>query len=149
MSDQGLLKQLTPMLHGGSYLAEVFAVNDPEQLGRVQVRLLSFDDVEGQDAPVWARVAVPFAGDGRGSFFIPDVGDEVLVSFVNGDPRLPVVIGGMWSGSAEVPEQLGGSGDRVDRWTITGKAGTRIAIVEEQPADATISFTTPGGLVEN
>ena len=146
MSDQGLLKQLTPMLHGGSYLAEVVAVNDPEQLGRVQVRLLSFDDVEGQDAPVWARVAVPFAGDGRGSFFIPDVGDEVLVSFVNGDPRLPVVIGGMWSGSAEVPEQLGGSGDRVDRWTITGKAGTRIAIVEEQPADATISFTTPGGV---
>ena len=146
MSNQGLLKQLTPMLHGGSYLAEVVAVNDPEQLGRVQVRLLSFDDVEGQDAPVWARVAVPFAGDGRGSFFIPDVGDEVLVSFVNGDPRLPVVIGGMWSGSAEVPEQLGGSGDRVDRWTITGKAGTRIAIVEEQPADATISFTTPGGV---
>lgn len=146
MSNQGLLKQLTPMLHGGSYLAEVVAVSDPEQLGRVQVRLLSFDDVEGQDAPVWARVAVPFAGDGRGSFFIPDVGDEVLVSFVNGDPRLPVVIGGMWSGSAEVPEQLGGSGDRVDRWTITGKAGTRIAIVEEQPADATISFTTPGGV---
>lgn len=146
MSNQGLLKQLTPLLHGGSYLAEVAAVNDPEQLGRVQVRLLSFDDVEGQDAPVWARVAVPFAGDGRGSFFIPDVGDEVLVSFVNGDPRLPVVIGGMWSGSAEVPEQLGGSGDRVDRWTITGKAGTRIAIVEEQPADATISFTTPGGV---
>lgn len=146
MNDQGLLERLAPMLHGGSYLAEVVAVNDPEQLGRVQLRLISFDAVDGQDAPVWARVAVPFAGEDRGSFFIPDVGDEVLVSFINGDSRLPVVIGSMWNGSAGAPEQLGGSGDRVDRWTITGKAGTRIAIVEEQSSDATISFTTPGGV---
>ncbi len=144
MSDQGLLKRLAPVLHGGSYLAEVVAVDDPEQLGRVQLRLISFDEVDGQDAPIWARVAVPFAGNNRGAFLIPDVGDEVLVNFVNGDSRLPVVIGGLWNGSADVPEQLGG--DRVDRWTITGKAGTRIAIIEEQPADATISLTTPGGV---
>ena len=146
MSDQTLLKQLVPVLHGGTYLAKVVAVNDPEGLSRVQIRLLSFDGPDNQDAAIWARVAVPFAGNDRGGFFIPDVDDEVLVSFVNGDPRLPIVIGGLWSGSASVPEQLGGSGDRVDRWTITGKAGTRIAIVEEQPSEATISFTTPGGV---
>ncbi len=146
MSDLALFKQLTPLLQGGSYLAEVVAVNDPDQLGRVQIRLFSFDGVDDQDAPIWARLAVPFAGDRRGAFFVPDVGDEVLVSFVNGDPRLPVVIGGLWSGSAAVPEQLGGGGDQVDRWTITGKAGTRMAIVEEQPSSATISFTTPGGV---
>lgn len=146
MSDQALMKQLVPMLHGGSYLARVVAVNDPESIGRVKIRLLSFDGSDQQDAEIWARVAVPFAGNNRGGFFIPDVDDEVLVSFVNGDPRQPIVIGGLWSGSADVPETLGGSGDRVDRWTITGKAGTRIAIVEEQPSDATISFTTPGGV---
>jgi uncharacterized protein involved in type VI secretion and phage assembly len=73
------------------------------------------------------------------------VGDEVLVTFVNGDTRLPVVIGGLWNGSASAPEQLGGSGDSVDRWTIVGKEGTRIAIVEETPGSETISFTTPGG----
>lgn len=146
MSDQALLKQLIPMLHGGSYLARVVAVNDPESIGRVKIRLLSFDGSDEQDAEIWARVSVPFAGDNRGAFFIPDVDDEVIVSFVNGDPRQPIVIGGLWSGSADVPESLGGSGDSVDRWTITGKAGTRIAIVEEQPSDATISFTTPGGV---
>jgi len=146
MSDQALLKQLVPLLHGGSYLAKVVAVNDPEGLSRVQLRLISFDGPEQQDAPLWARVAVPFAGNNRGAFFIPDVDDEVLVSFVNGDPRQPIVIGGLWNGNADVPEQLGGSGDRVDRWTFTGKAGTRVAIVEEQPSDATISFTTPGGV---
>lgn len=146
MSDQALLKQLVPMLHGGTYLAKVVAVNDPEGISRVQIRLFSFDGPDSQNAPLWARVAVPFAGNNRGGFFIPDVDDEVLVSFVNGDPRQPIVIGGLWSGSAAVPETLGGSGDSVDRWTITGKAGTRIAIVEEQPSDSTISFTTPGGV---
>ncbi len=146
MSDQPLLKKLTPMLHNGSYLAKVVDVNDPEGLSRVKLRIFSFDGVDAQDAEIWARVAVPFAGSDRGAFFIPDVDDEVLVSFINGDPRQPVVIGGLWNGDATPPETLGGNGERVDRWSLTGKAGTRIAIVEEQPSDATISFTTSDGV---
>ena len=134
----------TPGLFNASYLAEVVSVEDPDNLARVQVRLLNFDGVGEQDGPIWARVAVPFAGADRGAFMLPDVGDEVLVSFVHGDPRLPVVVGGLWNGSDAPPETLGG--DRVDRWTIVGKAGTRIAIVEESAGTATISLTTPGGV---
>ncbi|MBU4295140.1 MAG: phage baseplate assembly protein V [Desulfobulbaceae bacterium] len=145
MSDMELLGKLNTLLSGACYLAEIVAVNDPESLSRVQIRMLSFDGVGEQDAPIWARVAAPFAGNNRGAFMIPDVGDEVLVSFVNGDPRMPIVIGGLWNGSASPPEQLGGSGDRVDRWTIVGKAGTRIAIIEETPNNETIKFTTPAG----
>jgi uncharacterized protein involved in type VI secretion and phage assembly len=126
----------------GTYLAEVVSVKDTQKLGRVQVRLLGFDGVGAQDAPMWARVAVPFSGADRGAFFIPNKGDEVVVQFVGGDPRLPLVTGGLWNGSAKPPEQLGGSGEEVDRWTIVGKQGTRVAIVEEQ-AGATISLTTP------
>lgn len=129
-----------------SYLAEVVSVEDTENLSRVQVRLLNFDGISEQDGPVWARVSVPFAGNNRGAFLLPDVGDEVLVIFVNGDSRLPMVIGGLWNGSARAPEALGGAGDRIDRWTIVGKAGTRIAIIEEGAGQATISFTTPGGV---
>ncbi|HYJ88320.1 MAG TPA: phage baseplate assembly protein V, partial [Pyrinomonadaceae bacterium] len=70
-------------------LAEVVSVQDPDSLSRVQVRLFSFDGIEDQDAPIWARVAVPVAGKDRGTFMLPDVGDEVLVSFINHDPRLP------------------------------------------------------------
>ena len=125
------------------HLARVAAVNDPDLLGRVQVRVLNFDGATDQDAPVWARVATPFAGGDRGAFFIPDVDDEVLVVFVNGDSRLPIVVGGLWNGAQSPPEQLGGSGDRVDRWTFVGKKGTRIAIVEETDGEATISLTTP------
>ena len=135
----------TPGIFQSSYLAEVISVDDPAGLSRVEVRLLSFDGVEEQDGPVWARVAVPFAGAGRGAFMLPDVGDEVLVTLVNGDPRFPIVIGGLWNGNAQAPERLGGTGDRVDRWTIVGKAGTRIAIVEESAGNATVTVTTPGG----
>ena len=145
MSDNDLLKRLTTLSIGASYLAEVVSVNDPEGLARVQIRLLSFDGIGDQDAPIWARVAVPFAGNNRGAFLMPDVGDEVLVTFLNGDTRLPIVTGGLWNGSASVPEQLGGGGDRVDRWTLVGKEGTRIAIIEESAGNATVSITTPGG----
>jgi uncharacterized protein involved in type VI secretion and phage assembly len=66
------------------------------------------------------------------------------VVFVNGDSRFPVVVGGLWNGATGIPETLGG--DRVDRWTITGKAGTRIAIEEQTSGQPTIVFTTPGGV---
>ena len=126
-------------------LAEVTAVNDPDGLNRVEVQLHDLTGPEGQEGTLWARVATPFAGGDRGAFFIPDVGDEVLVTFVNGDPRYPIVIGSLWNGRDAAPETLGGSGDAVDRWSFVGKAGTRIAIVEEnQP---TIHLETPGGAV--
>lgn len=134
------------ILARAAYLAVVVSVQDPANRNRIQVRLFNADGVSDQDAPVWARVAVPFSGNHRGAFFIPDVGDEVVVVFVNGDPRFPIVVGGLWNGQDEAPETLGGGGAKVDRWTITGKAGTRIAIVEENAGTATIQFTTPGGL---
>lgn len=140
-----LLASFTPeMMASAAYLGSVVSVKDPQHLGRVQVRVYAVDGIADQDSPVWARVVVPFAGANRGAFFIPDIGDEVLVSYLSGDARFPVVLGGMWNGNAAPPETLGG--DSVDRWTITGKAGTRIAIVEASSGSPTISFTTPGGL---
>jgi uncharacterized protein involved in type VI secretion and phage assembly len=144
MHRPSLLDAAVPSWLSASTLAVVVSVQDPAGLSRVQIRLLSFDGVGDHDGPIWARVAAPFAGPGRGAFFIPDVGDEVLVTFVNGDSRWPVVVGGLWNGSAKPPETLGS--DRVDRWTIVGKAGTRIAIVEEASGRPTISLTTPAGV---
>jgi uncharacterized protein involved in type VI secretion and phage assembly len=140
----GLLEHSSAEELSRPYLARVVSVQDPDNLARVQVRLWSFDGVSDQDAAIWARVALPFAGDKRGAFLLPDVDDEVLVVFANGDSRFPIVVGGLWSGATGIPETLGG--DRVDRWTITGKAGTRIAIEEKQSGQPTIVFTTPGGV---
>lgn len=125
-------------------LAKVIDVEDPEGLNRVKIRLLSFDGPDRQSGPLWARVAVPFAGANRGAFLLPDVDDEVVISFVNGDSRFPVVIGSVWNGSASAPETL--PGDSVDRWTFVGKAGTRIAIEEPRDSQPKISLSTPGGV---
>src|SRR5688500_8354972 len=45
----------------------------------------------------WARVSVPMAGLARGTYFIPQMGDEVLVAFSQGDVREPFVIGSLWN----------------------------------------------------
>jgi uncharacterized protein involved in type VI secretion and phage assembly len=124
------------------HLARVVSVQDPDGLARVKVKLLTVDG-DG-DAEIWARVAVPFAGPDRGALFIPDVDDEVLVTFLAGDSRFPIVIGGLWNGAQNPPDQF--SGDRVDRWLFKGKAGTRIAIVEESASSAKIEFKTPNGV---
>jgi uncharacterized protein involved in type VI secretion and phage assembly len=128
-----------------AFLATVVDVKDPDNHNRIQVKVFNVDGVADQDAPVWARVAVPFAGSNRGAFFIPDVGDEVLVVYLSGDSRFPVVLGGLWNGNDTAPDSFGGSGDSVDRWTITGKAGTKISIVEDSTGP-TIEFKTPGGV---
>lgn len=130
---------------GASALGEVVDVADPEKIGRVRIRLLNADGIAGLDGPIWARVAVPFAGDGYGAFLLPDVGEQVLVTFLRDDPRFPIVLGSLWHGGAAPPESPGGAGDRVDRWTFTGKAGTRIAIVEEN-GGSTITVETANGV---
>lgn len=141
----GRLLDGPPAATHASHIALVTSVQDPLALGRVQLRLVAFDAVPDQDAAVWARVAVPFAGGGRGAFLLPSVGDEVLVTLVNGDPRQPVVVGSLWNGADAPPERLGGAGDRVDRWTLVGRNGTRIAIVEERDGAETIRLETPAG----
>lgn len=124
-------------------LGKVTDVSDPQSLSRVKVRFYG-PDPDG-DAEVWARVATAFAGDQYGAFLIPDVDTEVLVVFIGDDPAWPVVIGSLWNGATAIPETLGGDGSSVDRWTLTGKNGTRIAIVEEGGREK-VEIETPAGV---
>jgi len=62
---------------------------DPDGEFRVQVRMPLIDESEG----VWARHALLDAGENRGSFFRPEIGDEVVLGFFNDDPRNPVILG--------------------------------------------------------
>ena len=70
-------------------------LDDHENQYRVKVEFpwLS-DDVSG----VWARVVVPMAGDQRGTWFMPEVGDEVLVAFERGELDRPFLIGRVYDG---------------------------------------------------
>lgn len=51
----------------------------------------------------WARVASPMSGAGRGAYFVPEVGDEVLVAFERGDLRFPYIVGSLWNGKDKTP----------------------------------------------
>jgi uncharacterized protein involved in type VI secretion and phage assembly len=125
-----------------AYLAQVVSLNDPEGRNRVQVRLIAFDDCANQDAPLWARVVCPFAGADRGAFFLPDVDDEVLVMFQNGDPSYPLVIGGLWNGAAAPPADITGGQNRYK--VIRSKNGVKLTLDDQQGQERFV-VETPGG----
>lgn len=124
----------------GCHLALVTDLNDPDHRSRVKVRLLALDG-EGR-AEIWARVALPFAGDNRGAFLLPDVGDEVLVSFVAGDPRFPIVLGGLWNGRAAPPAPVANGENRLK--VIRSKNGVQLTLDDQQGREQFI-VETPGG----
>ena len=72
---------------------------DPDGLGRVRVQLTW----QGQGSGYWARTAAPMSGSAYGAWFLPEVGDEVLVGAEHGDPALLYVIGMLWNGKAKPP----------------------------------------------
>ena len=125
-----------------AHLARVVSLDDPLSLNRVQIRLLSYMGLDGQDLPLWARVVCPFAGNDRGAFLMPDIDDEVLVVFQQGDPRYPLVLGGLWSGANAAPASIGASGNITKR--IRSKNGIRITL-EDQQGQETLTLETPGG----
>ena len=80
----------------------VINVLDPLMLGRVQVQMQFIDAL---DLSPWARIAVPMAGMLHGSYFIPNIGDTVLLAFEHGDVNAPYVLGSLWSAAAPPPQQ--------------------------------------------
>ena len=74
---------------------------DPQGLARVKVKVPS---LSGDEIGQWARVAVLMAGDQRGTFFLPEVGDEVLLAFEHGDISRPYILGALWNGQDKPPD---------------------------------------------
>ncbi len=85
----------------GVAVALVLDNQDPQGLGRIKVKFPAFSN---DDIGHWARVAVLMAGDQRGTFFLPEVGDEVLVAFEAGDIASPFILGGLWNGKDKPPD---------------------------------------------
>jgi uncharacterized protein involved in type VI secretion and phage assembly len=75
--------------------------HDPEKQGRLKVKFPWLSDNNETD---WIRMTTFMAGGGRGSFFLPEVGDEVLVAFDQGNINSPYVIGALWNGVDTPPE---------------------------------------------
>lgn len=110
--------------------------DDPLGEDRVLIKLPLVDaDAEG----IWARQSLLDAGDGRGSFFRPDVGDEVILGFINDDPRHAVMLG-MLNSSAK-PAVLAAKDTNYEKGFVTKKK-MKLWFNDEKKI---IEIATPGG----
>ncbi|RMH66959.1 MAG: type IV secretion protein Rhs [Bacteroidetes bacterium] len=127
----------------GVYPALVADIVDPDGQGRVKIRLPWSPDPDGASYEVWARLATLMAGPDRGSWFIPDVDDEVLVCFEAGDPRHPYVVGALWNGRDAPPEQMDGAGNN-HRKVLHSRNGVTITL-DDTDGQEQLILETPGG----
>jgi uncharacterized protein involved in type VI secretion and phage assembly len=116
----------------GVYTASVLDNRDPEGQARVLVRVPGVID-----AGAWSRLATMMAGRNRGTLFVPDVGDEVLVAFERGDQRAPYVIGALWNAKAQPP-----AADATSTKLIRSRSGVTFRIDDK---DTSLVIETPGG----
>jgi uncharacterized protein involved in type VI secretion and phage assembly len=123
------------------YPAVVCDNQDPDQQGRVKVRLPWSPDSGGEEYAVWARLATTMAGGGRGTWFVPEIGDEVLVGFGGGDPNWPYVVGALWNGKDAPPNSMDSDNNLK---SIVSRSGIRITLDDTDGA-VTLSLETPGG----
>jgi uncharacterized protein involved in type VI secretion and phage assembly len=126
----------------GVYVGHVIDIQDPEGLGRVRVTIPSLSE-PGHMSETWARLATLFAGIDRGSWFIPDVEDEVLVAFEAGDLRSPFVVGSLWNGSDRPPASANPAGAS-ERKVIRSRTGLQISLVDHK-GQAHVVIETPDG----
>ncbi|HEY5603799.1 MAG TPA: type VI secretion system tip protein VgrG [Gammaproteobacteria bacterium] len=127
---------LSPFVSGLQVGIVTQLAGDPAGEHRIRVKV----PIAGMDEQgVWARVATLDAGAGRGTFFRPEVDDEVVLGFFHDDPAQPVVLG-MLHSSAKAPP-LEASEDNHQK-TYVSRSGIALLFDDDQTV---VSLTTPGG----
>jgi uncharacterized protein involved in type VI secretion and phage assembly len=131
----------------------VVDTKDPAGRGRARLTFRQFsDDNQGP----WARIATLAAGAGTGTVFLPEVGDDVLVVFEQGDINRPIVVGALWDGQKKPPETNADGKNNVQM--IKTKAGHVIKfdnteneekLIVEHSSGSMITMTKDGGVAIN
>ena len=112
-------------------------VNDPTQLGRIKV---NFPWLSEDNSSQWARVATFMSGPQRGSWFMPELEDEVLVAFELADVQHPYIIGFLWNGSDKPPND--GIDTKVRRLrTVSG----HVIELDDRPGQERVLIKTKAG----
>ncbi len=101
----------------GVYVATVLDIVDPLGLGRILVEVPTL-----KIGSAWARLVQPMAGHQRGTFFRPEIGEEVVIAFEQGEPRRPLVLGGIWNKVDPPPPDDGRQSENNWRF-ITSRSG--------------------------
>jgi uncharacterized protein involved in type VI secretion and phage assembly len=117
----------------GVVVGTVKSLDDPQKLGRIKVYFPWLSDANKSH---WARVATLMAGPGRGSWFMPEKEDEVLVAFEHGDTGFPYIVGFLWNGEDKPPSK------QVRERMIRSKNGHMIRFLDSTPNEGNL-----GGIV--
>jgi phage baseplate assembly protein V len=123
------------------FVAVVVDNADPEGLGRVKVRFSSLGTLARPVPDTWARMATLMAGKDQGSWFLPDVGEEVLVAFEAGNVAHPFVIGSLWSANSPPPQTTGASNNQK---VLRSRNGVKVTL-DDDPGQERFIVETPGG----
>lgn len=97
----------------------------------------------GKNLTDWIPVAVPYAGKEFGTYFLPEIGSQVLLAFHMGDINCPIVIGSLWNQTDVIPPETANEKNTVKK--IKTKGGNVITISEESGKEK-ISIQTKGEL---
>lgn len=129
-------------------VAIVLANKDPEGLGRLQIRYPSYDSAHASKPSQWARVCSPYASNAHGAWFLPDIGDEVLVLFERGNLEEPIIIGSLYS-QKNMPPQGGFASDKNHDGQnslklIQTKSGSQI-FIEDKGGECRVGMKTKEG----
>ncbi|ACY16167.1 phage baseplate assembly protein V [Haliangium ochraceum] len=121
----------------GVYLGIVTGNNKGDGANKFQLKLrFPWLPSGSSEESFWARIAVPMAGKERGTYFLPEIDDQVLVVFIHGEIERPVVIGSLWSGQDKPPEnnQNGENNLRL----IKSRAGHRLILDDTSGSERVI-----------
>ncbi len=114
----------------------VSQVDDPDNLGRIKVSLPTYNYIETD----WLEVLIPGAGADKGQLMLPDVGDTVLLLFINEEAAQPIVLGGLY-GEQPLPHPAVDQG-AVKRF-VTQTAGKQRFLLDD--TDNSIRIETQSG----
>jgi uncharacterized protein involved in type VI secretion and phage assembly len=125
----GASERMTPFGRLGVTVAIVTNNKDPDEVGRVKVK---FPTLSGDVESAWARLVGVGASAGAGLMVVPEINDEVLVGFQDGDLRFPYVLGGLWSVKKKPPATSTDflQSSKVVQWGLTTKGGHSMQFVE-------------------
>lgn len=127
---------LLPSVHG-LQIGKVKKINeDPDGQTRIQVDVPM---IAASGDGVWARIGSPYATKNAGIFFMPEVGDEVILSFVNNDPSFPVIVGSLYSSQRTAPYT---PDDKNTNKAIVSNSKLKITMDDDKKI---IEILTPGG----
>ena len=107
--------------------------NDPLGMGRVRVQFLW--QAKRNEMTPWIRVVQPYTGGGKGFYFVPEIGEEVMIDFEGGNAERPFVLGAHYNGEAK-------SGYSPTTKAIHTQSGTKILLND---ADGSVRIEDPSG----